>query len=262
MSANRDIAVINLNMENELFAVGNSPQSRKKKKPVGRNPNSWVLQAVSHLIGGYIFYTIAVAVIAGGPNQFLFIAAALAGAFVAVGLLFRIPANTILLLSGIVRKFIQTTSGAVLPSFIWAIVMILADFLAVVLAAVTNQYVFGYDVSLAIPAVGSGFTQLQAFSAEVICSAIVVIFFVLKSGHENGLPFMPYVLSGIALFFCTLAVGLISGCSVNPMRALGPMIVSAIFPPYTWIYIVGPLLGALMALIVAYLFDIYLKRTV
>ncbi|PSC76759.1 serine threonine kinase [Micractinium conductrix] len=48
--------------------------------------------------------------------------------------------------------------------------------------------------------------------------------------------------------FCAHAVMLpIDGCSINPARSLGPAIVSGTWPGHFWIFIVGPLAGALFA---------------
>jgi aquaporin related protein len=38
-----------------------------------------------------------------------------------------------------------------------------------------------------------------------------------------------------------------TGAAVNPTRAFGPAVVTHTFPPYHWIYWVGPFLGALLA---------------
>lgn len=38
-----------------------------------------------------------------------------------------------------------------------------------------------------------------------------------------------------------------TGGSLNPARSFGPDVVAGSFPPYHWIYWVGPTLGALLA---------------
>ena len=49
--------------------------------------------------------------------------------------------------------------------------------------------------------------------------------------------------------FCAHAVLLpIDGCSINPARSLGPAIVSSTWPSNFWVFVVGPFLGALLAL--------------
>ena len=57
------------------------------------------------------------------------------------------------------------------------------------------------------------------------------------------------------------ALGAISGASLNPARSFGPAVVSLLFDtrPITsyWIYIVGPVLGGLLA---AQLYKLIYKR--
>ena len=50
--------------------------------------------------------------------------------------------------------------------------------------------------------------------------------------------------------FCLLsAVGIyFTGASLNPARSLGPDTIIRSFPGYHWIYWLGPVLGALLAL--------------
>lgn len=48
--------------------------------------------------------------------------------------------------------------------------------------------------------------------------------------------------------FCAHAVLLpIDGCSINPARSLGPAIISGTWPGTFWVFVVGPLLGAIAA---------------
>lgn len=55
--------------------------------------------------------------------------------------------------------------------------------------------------------------------------------------------------------FCAHAVLLpIDGCSINPARSLGPAIVSSTWPENFWVFIVGPFLGALLAVPFHFLF--------
>lgn len=60
---------------------------------------------------------------------------------------------------------------------------------------------------------------------------------------------------GLVLTFTFLAGGYLTGASTNPARSLGPALFSNNMGSY-WIYIVGPLLGALVAALVYKLFTV------
>jgi len=56
---------------------------------------------------------------------------------------------------------------------------------------------------------------------------------------------------GVSLSAVIFALGAVSGASLNPARSLGPALVSLIFDPTPivdyWVYLVGPILGGLLA---------------
>ncbi|KAI7140960.1 hypothetical protein KC352_g29485 [Hortaea werneckii] len=52
---------------------------------------------------------------------------------------------------------------------------------------------------------------------------------------------------GLALFIAELAGVFFTGGSLNPARSFGPCVVLHSFPGYHWLYWVGPILGALLA---------------
>jgi glycerol uptake facilitator protein len=66
---------------------------------------------------------------------------------------------------------------------------------------------------------------------------------------------------GLVLAACIWALGAISGASLNPARSFGPALVSLLFDTrpmsYYWIYVVGPVLGGLLA---AQLYKLIFKR--
>ncbi len=71
----------------------------------------------------------------------------------------------------------------------------------------------------------------------------------------------PAAIAPIAVGFA-LAVGIfiagpITGAAVNPARALGPMIVSGSFTS-AWIYILGPIVGGVLA---SLLYDRFMAQT-
>lgn len=89
-------------------------------------------------------------------------------------------------------------------------------------------------------------TVLQAVMLEVVISFILMfVIFNVSSGHkEEGM--MAGVAVGGSVAMLAMLGGLISGASMNPARSLGPAVFSGALSDQ-WIYIVGPVLGMLLA---------------
>lgn len=94
---------------------------------------------------------------------------------------------------------------------------------------------------------GSGVSAWMALLTEIVITLVLMIVvmatavFERAPGHRlaPGLAISFWV--GAAVF---LAIP-VSGASLNPARTLGPDIVAGAFPSW-WIYIVGPIVGAVL----------------
>lgn len=77
---------------------------------------------------------------------------------------------------------------------------------------------------------------------------VTVIFAVVDAGPRGD------AWSGIAIGgtvgLAALAFGPISGASMNPARSIGPALLDFTAAPFLWIYLVGPILGGLLAALV------------
>jgi aquaporin Z len=92
-----------------------------------------------------------------------------------------------------------------------------------------------------------------AFTAEVILTALFV-FVILGVTHRIGNAFTAGVVIGLTLTVVHLIGIPITGTSVNPARSLGPaLIVGGTALKQVWLFIVAPLVGAVVAAILHYL---------
>lgn len=131
----------------------------------------------------------------------------------------------------------------------------IAQLLGGIAAAALVAYFFG-TASGAGASVGI-LTNTDAWKA-VLLEAFLTFFLVIAYLFIYRNPFLAIV-SGIAiglvLTFAMLAGGYLTGASLNPARSLGPAIFSNNIGTW-WIYIVGPLLGALVAALIYKLFTV------
>ena len=105
------------------------------------------------------------------------------------------------------------------------------------------------------PAQGVG--DLQAFVVEILITFILVFVVMAVATDERA----PAAIAPIAVGFA-LAVGVfiaepVTGGAVNPVRALGPMIVAGDLTSF-WLYILGPIIGGVLA---ALLYDRTMAQT-
>lgn len=94
--------------------------------------------------------------------------------------------------------------------------------------------------------------QWKAVLAEAVATFFLVIT-VLIVTHNPMFAVIAGVAIGLVLTFDILAIGPLTGGSMNPARSLGPALFSGNMSSY-WIYVVGPLLGGLLAAFVYKLF--------
>ncbi len=137
-----------------------------------------------------------------------------------------------------------------------------AQLVGAVLAALATWLTFGgagarSEANLAATYPAQGVGDLQAFIVEILITFILV--FVVMAVATDGRA--PAAIAPIAVGFA-LAVGVfiagpVTGGSVNPARSLGPMIVAGDLTS-VWLYILGPIIGGVLA---ALLYDRFLAQT-
>jgi aquaporin Z len=129
---------------------------------------------------------------------------------------------------------------------------VLTQLVAASAAVLLLRVLFGDVGGLGATLPGDGFTDLQAVVIELLLTlGLVSVILGTASTAQNVGP-----LSALAVGGYIVLAGLwsspVSGASMNPARSFGPALVGGDFSAY-WIYLVGPLVGAAIAVGVAFL---------
>ena len=93
--------------------------------------------------------------------------------------------------------------------------------------------------------ISADITMLQAISLEAIATFFLT-FVVFGTAVDPKAPKVGGFAIGLTVTCGILAIGPLTGGSMNPARSLGPAFVTGIFEGQT-AYIIGPVLGAIVA---------------
>lgn len=111
-----------------------------------------------------------------------------------------------------------------------------------ILASLFLRLVNGNLNSLGATSVVSGYSVLDGFLLELVCTAVLVFVFVAVATDKRVQPAVIGLAVGGALLFIEQVAGPITGGSVNPARSLGPALASWSFNDI-WIYLTAPFIG-------------------
>jgi MIP family channel proteins len=137
---------------------------------------------------------------------------------------------------------------------------IVAQLLGAVVAAYALKGIFphalGIDTRLGGQAIALDVSMTQAIASEAIATFFLV-FTVFGTAVDPHAPKVGGFAIGLIVTADILAIGPLTGGSMNPARSLGPAIASGIFEGQV-VYWVGPILGGIVA---ALLYDfLFLRR--
>src|ERR687893_593565 len=221
--------------------------------------------AVAELIGTFILiYTgcaVAVAAIlqrsTAGPAFYDSLAVALA-----FGIALVVIVDAIGHVSGAHVNPAVTLALALTKKFSWQYVPIylVAQLVGAILGAIVVWITYGEaarEVALlaaTIPPDDVG--DIRALLAEILVTFILVFVIISVATDERAPAGVAPLAVGFALACGVFIAGPITGGSLNPVRTLGPMIVAGQFTA-VWVYIVGPIVGAVLA---ALLYDRFVSE--
>ena len=128
---------------------------------------------------------------------------------------------------------------------------ILAQLIGATLACLFLLAVFGNVGELGATLPGPGIADWQAMLIELALTAGLVSTILGTASSAQNVGTLSAVGVGGYIVLAGLWSSPISGASMNPARSFGPDLVRGDFASY-WVYIVGPLAGALLAVLFAY----------
>lgn len=214
--------------------------------------------AVAELIGTFIliFTGCAVATAAilqsstAGPLSYNSLAVALA-----FGLALTIVVAAIGHVSGAHVNPAVTLGLAATNKFPWQYVPIYigAQLLGAILGAIAVWLAYGQparefaELAATFPVEGVG--DLRAFLVEVLVTFILVFVVISVATDERAPAGVAPLAVGFALACGVLIAGPVTGGSLNPARTLGPMVVAGKFDA-VWVYLLAPIVGAVLAALV------------
>jgi MIP family channel proteins len=141
-----------------------------------------------------------------------------------------------------------------------AIVYIIAQLLGAAVAAYALKAIFPVDVAVAARLGGQSISGDISAGQAILCEAIAtffLVFVVFGTAVDPAAPKVGGFAIGLAVTADILAIGSLTGGSMNPARSFGPAVASGILEGQL-IYWVGPIIGGIAA---ALLYDgLFLRR--
>jgi aquaporin Z len=133
-----------------------------------------------------------------------------------------------------------------------AIGYILAQVIGAIAAAALVFVVAGQSaVAAGVTKPGAGVTDIGALILEIVLTAGFVLVILVSTKRAAGLAPLAIPLTLVAIHFASATL---SGASVNPARSIGSALIGADLSAL-WIYLVGPIVGALGGWAIYRVFD-------
>ncbi len=127
---------------------------------------------------------------------------------------------------------------------------IVIQLLGATLACLFLLGVFGNIEHLGATLPGLGYADWQALLMEIVLTALLVSVILGTASAAQNVGAIAALGVGGYIALAGLWAAPVSGVSMNPARSFGPALVSGHWASY-WVYVVGPLAGALIAVAIA-----------
>src|SRR5215218_220606 len=136
-----------------------------------------------------------------------------------------------------------------------------AQLVGAILGALATWLTFGgpakSEANLAATYPAQGVGDLQAFVVEILITFILVFVVMAVATDDRAPAAIAPIAVGFALAVGVFIAGPVTGGAVNPVRALGPMLVAGDLTS-AWLYVLGPIIGGVLA---ALLYQRFLAQT-
>ena len=123
---------------------------------------------------------------------------------------------------------------------------IVIQLIGATLACLFLRWVFGNVEHLGATLPGQGYKDWQALLMEIVLTALLVSVILGTASAAQNVGAIAALGVGGYIALAGLWSAPVSGTSMNPARSFGPALVSGDWTSY-WVYIVGPITGALIA---------------
>ncbi len=133
-----------------------------------------------------------------------------------------------------------------------ALAYLVAEFVGAFLAAYAVLWCYGQNMVLGASHPGVSFTFFQAAIVEIVLTFIVVLTILMTATEKAVVGKDSALAVGFVVAACGFFGGPISGASMNPARSIAPQILGGRWDLVP-IYAVGPVVGALAAVVVHFL---------
>ncbi|KAL7950990.1 aquaporin-like protein [Trichoderma barbatum] len=134
--------------------------------------------------------------------------------------------------------------GAVKP--LRAVIIVPMQIAAGIAAAATVSGLLPGPLGVA-NGLGSDTSIVQGLFIEMFLTAQLVLTVYFLAVEKHRATFLAPVGIGVSVFIAHMAGTNFTGTGINPVRSLGPAVVTGSFKGYHWIYWLGPCLGALLS---------------
>jgi aquaporin Z len=133
----------------------------------------------------------------------------------------------------------------------WVVPYLVAQFAGAIGAALFLQLMFGHVATGATYPIATPGGQWKSFVMETVLTLILVTVILNTATGYRSIGHNAALAVGATIALLGLFASPISGASMNPARSLGPDIVANKFTGW-WVYLVGPPLGAMLAVTLIY----------
>ena len=217
-----------------------------------RDPSHEIRRLFSEFFGTFFLVLVA----AGAPT----VSAAGAGtigrsaAVVAPGLMVLAIILFMGKVSGAHLNPVVSIAFALRKDFPWSRLLgyIVVQAVGALCAALFLNAMFGKVGMLGATLPGRGISDLQAFLMETVLTLGLVSTILGTSSMAQNVGTMSAVGVGSYIALAGLWASPITGASMNPVRSLGPAVVLGDYS-HLWVYMAGPLLGAVLAVVAAFI---------